>query len=303
MIGWRARLAAYTAVALLAWGAIAVVRPIPEKRAGDVINGSRTPTWRERVDSLARGETLGGLLSRGGLTPEEATEALGAATTIDPRRLPAGMRVTLGGHEGSTPTKIVFQLAIDRLLHLTRTDSGWVGREERLPWTTDTIVVRGEIARTLYDAFDAGASALPSGARSELAWNVADIYEYRLDMSRDLQPGDEFKVLFEREQGPRGAVRIGRILAASYTSGQSSLPRFALNRRTGRGATSTAPASRCRPCSCALRSSSGASRRSSACVGTPSSASGAHIAGPTTPRVRVRPCAAWGTASSCGPDA
>ncbi len=187
MIGWRARLAAYTAVALLAWGAIAVVRPIPEKRAGDVINGSRTPTWRERVDSLARGETLGGLLSRGGLTPEEATEALGAATTIDPRRLPAGMRVTLGGHEGSTPTKIVFQLAIDRLLHLTRTDSGWVGREERLPWTTDTIVVRGEIARTLYDAFDAGASALPSGARSELAWNVADIYEYRLDMIATLR--------------------------------------------------------------------------------------------------------------------
>jgi murein DD-endopeptidase MepM/ murein hydrolase activator NlpD len=235
LIGWRARLAAYTAVALLAWGAIAVVRPIPEKRAGDVINGSRTPTWRERVDSLARGETLGGLLSRGGLTPEEATEALGAATTIDPRRLPAGMRVTLGGHEGSTPTKIVFQLAIDRLLHLTRTDSGWVGREERLPWTTDTIVVRGEIARTLYDAFDAGASALPSGARSELAWNVADIYEYRLDMSRDLQPGDEFKVLFEREQGPRGAVRIGRILAASYTSGQSSLAAIRFESADGKG--------------------------------------------------------------------
>jgi hypothetical protein len=113
LIGWRARLAAYTAVALLAWGAIAVVRPIPEKRAGDVINGSRTPTWRERVDSLARGER-GRLLSRGGLTPE-SDKALGAATTIDPRRLPARHARDAGGHEGSTPTKIVFQLAIDRL--------------------------------------------------------------------------------------------------------------------------------------------------------------------------------------------
>lgn len=235
MSGWRARLAVYTAVALSAWGAIAVVRPIPDKRAGEVINGSRTPTWRERVDSLGRGETLTGLLSRGGLSTEDASHALDAATSIDPRRLPVGMRVTLGGHEGGTPSKIIFQLAIDRLLHLTRTDSGWVGREERLPWKTDTIVVRGEIARTLYDAFDEGATALPSDARSELAWNVADIYEYRLDMSRDLQPGDEFKVLFEREQGPQGAVRVGRVLAASYTSGATSLAAIRFESGDGKG--------------------------------------------------------------------
>lgn len=232
---WGARLAVYTAVALLAWGAIAVVRPIPEKRAGEVINGTRTPTWRERVDSLSRGETLSGLLSRGGLSTEEASSALDAAPSIDARRLPAGMRVTLGGHEGSSPTKIVFQLAIDRFLHLTRTDSGWVGREERMPWTTDTMVVAGNITRTLYDAFDTGASSLPSPARSELAWTVADIYEYRLDMSRDLQPGDEFKVLFERESGPQGAVRIGRILAASYTSGASSIDAIRYESPEGKG--------------------------------------------------------------------
>ena len=232
---WGARLAVYTAVALLAWGAIAVVRPIPEKRAGEVLNGTRTPTWRERVDSLSRGETLSGLLSRGGLSTEEASSALDAAPSIDARRLPAGMRVTLGGHEGSSPTKIVFQLAIDRFLHLTKTDSGWVGREELMPWTTDTMVVAGNITRTLYDAFDTGAPSLPSPARSELAWTVADIYEYRLDMSRDLQPGDEFKVLFERESGPQGAVRIGRILAASYTSGASNIDAIRYESPEGKG--------------------------------------------------------------------
>jgi len=220
---WRARLALYVVVALLAWGAIAVMRPIPERRAGEVISGARTPAWLERVDSLQRGETVGGLLSRGGLSQQDASDALAAATDLDPRRLPAGLRITLGAREGETPSKISFRLAIDRLLHLTKTDSGWVGKEERLPWTIDTLVVRGEIARTLYDAFDAGAPSLPSSARAELAWNVADIFEYRIDMSRDLQPGDEFRVLFEREQGPEGAVRIGRILATDYKSGGSSL--------------------------------------------------------------------------------
>ncbi|MEP7380097.1 MAG: M23 family metallopeptidase [Gemmatimonadota bacterium] len=223
MSGWRARAGLYVVVALLAWGAIAVMRPIPERRPGAVITGERVPTWNERVDSLRRGETVGGVLSRGGLSQQEATNALQAATALDPKRLPAGMRITLAGPIGGTPSRISFRLAIDRLLHLTKTDSGWVGREERLPWKTDTLVVRGEIARTLYDAFDAGASTLPASARAELAWNVADIFEYRIDMSRDLQPGDEFRVLFERKQGPEGTVRIGRVLATNYSSGAASI--------------------------------------------------------------------------------
>jgi len=233
--GWRARLLGYTVVALLAGGAIAFVRPIPEKKPGEVISGTRAPAWLERVDSLSRGETLGGVLSRGGLTPEDVNGAIGAATTLDPRRMPAGMRVIVGGREGGTPSRIVLQLAVDRLLHLSKTDSGWVEREERLPWKVDTMTVRGQIARTLYDAFDEGAAALPSAARAELAWNVADVYEYRLDMSRDLQPGDEFKVLFERQVGPNGVVRIGHILAASYASGTSSIDAIRYESGDGRG--------------------------------------------------------------------
>lgn len=235
MSGRRARFGAYGVVALLAWGAISVVRPIPERRAGEVITGSRNPAWRERVDSLQRGETVGSVLSRGGLTPQEATDAIGAAATLDPRRLPAGMRITMGGPEGAPPRRISFRLDIDRLLHLTRSDSGWVEREELLPWTTDTLVVHGEIARTLYDAFDEGATELPPGARSELAWNVADIYEYRLDMSRDLQPGDSFRVLVERRRGPEGAVRIGRVLATHFESGASSIDAIRFETADGRG--------------------------------------------------------------------
>jgi murein DD-endopeptidase MepM/ murein hydrolase activator NlpD len=232
---WRARVGVYTAVALLAWGAIAVMRPIPERRAGQVFSGERRPTWRERVDSLGRGETLSELLSRSGFTAEEANRAVSAASVLDPRRLPVGMRVTFGSREGSSPTRIVFQLAMDRLLHLTRTDSGWVGREERLPWTIDTVVVDGTITRTLYDAFDEGAPQLPSAARAELAWNVADIYEYRLDMSRDLQPGDAFRVLFERERGPQGAVRVGRVLAATYSTTASLTEAIRFEDADGRG--------------------------------------------------------------------
>jgi murein DD-endopeptidase MepM/ murein hydrolase activator NlpD len=112
---------------------------------------------------------------------------------------------------------VTLQLSIDRLLHIRRDGETWVGAEEKLPWTTDTIVVGGTIASNLYDAMNASAKGeLPGGARQQLAWSLADVYEYRVDMSRDLQQGDEFKVVAERSVAPTGAVRIGRIIAATF---------------------------------------------------------------------------------------
>jgi murein DD-endopeptidase MepM/ murein hydrolase activator NlpD len=117
----------------------------------------------------------------------------------------------------SMPSEVTLQLSIDRLLHLRRTGDDWVGTEEHLPWTTDTIVVSGKISSNLYDAMDASAKdALPTGARQQLAWSLADVYEYRVDMSRDLQTGDEFKVVAERSVAPTGAVRIGKVIAATF---------------------------------------------------------------------------------------
>ena len=233
MTPWRRQLVLAVVMALLAWGAISVVRPLPDRRAGEVLSGERVPTF-ERQDSLARGETLGGLLSRAGLPDSEATRAIEAAPSLDPRRLRAGLRVTVRGTEGARPSGITLHLAIDRLVHLTRTATGWVGREEVLPWRTDTLVVRGAIESTLYDAFAGADGDLPGPARAELAWNVADVYEYRLDLSRDLQPGDRFDVLVERRRGPAGAVRVGRVLAASYTSGRATLDAIRFEQADGR---------------------------------------------------------------------
>jgi murein DD-endopeptidase MepM/ murein hydrolase activator NlpD len=232
---WGARAAVYVTTVLLAAGALAVMRPLPERRAGDVLAPEPEPGVRERVDSLSSGETILDLLARNGISGGNAQAALGAASALDPRRLPAGMRViTQSVDQDSVPTGIVLQLAVDRLLHLTRTDSGWVEREERLPWVTDTMVVTGSIQSTLYDAIDDGAPDLPAPARAELAWSVADIFEYRVDMSRDLQKGDRFHVLFERATGPQGIVRIGRVLAADYASGRSHMAAIRLERDDGK---------------------------------------------------------------------
>ena len=92
--------------------------------------------------------------------------------------------------------------------------------EEPIPWLTDTVVVRGVVRSNLYDALDeGGAGLLSKSARISLAWEVADIYEYRVDMSRELQDGDSVRVLFERSSDPSRNTRIGRILASGLDRG------------------------------------------------------------------------------------
>jgi murein DD-endopeptidase MepM/ murein hydrolase activator NlpD len=172
-------------------------------------------TW-QHVDTLRSGETLSALFARGGVSGGPLTRLL-QESSIDERRAPAGIAITIRSRaQDSTPSEIILKLSVDRLIHLRHLETGWTAIEERLPWHTDTVVVGGAIRSTLYDAMDSAATDMPRAARAELVWALADIYEYRVDMSRDLHPDDAFRVMFERATGPEGVVRIGKILAARF---------------------------------------------------------------------------------------
>ncbi|MCU0647956.1 MAG: hypothetical protein MUF00_08170, partial [Gemmatimonadaceae bacterium] len=104
----------------------------------------------------------------------------------------AGLVVTaLTPHRDTMPRRVELPLAIDRLVRLTHTREKWIAHEERLAWVTDTVRLHGVITSSLFAALNAGAdAALPEPARAEVAWSLADILEYRVDMSRELQQGD-----------------------------------------------------------------------------------------------------------------
>jgi len=220
-----ARVATYAVVAILVAAALYATPPLPQRRPAEELLGAQqgivaapATMLRERIDTLANVESLRGIFARGGVSEALINEALKALTLVDPRRVRAGMPITFRSAADSAPNEIVMQLAIDRLLHLRRDGASWTESEERLPWTTDTIVVSGVISSTLYEAMDSSAkSLLPGSARQQLTWSLADVFDYKIDMSRDLQAGDSFRVMAERNSSSGGAVRIGKILAATFT--------------------------------------------------------------------------------------
>ena len=250
-----ARATTYLVVALLLVLALRFSPEIPERPAAGVLHSADSAQTDSasaflaapppapapslsRTERLQRGETLIGLLNRAGITEESAREVVRAATAsaVNTRFLRAGMSVDFTSDSvGETPRELVFHLGVDRLLRMVRSDSGWTGTQEKLPWTTDTVVVSGTIRASLYQAIELSAEPyFPGRAKDELAWALADIFEYRVDMSRDLQQGERFRALVERLVAPTGATRMSKVLAASFTLSGSEVAAFLFDSKYGK---------------------------------------------------------------------
>src|SRR5438876_3256282 len=118
----------------------------------------------------------------------------------------------------SVASRVTVRLSAERRLTVVRRerDAGWVETLEAIPWAITRLRVTGTIESSLYDALDKAMpdSFLPAGERRQLAWAIADVYDWEVDFSRDIRPGDRFTVLLERLESAEGERRFGRILAA-----------------------------------------------------------------------------------------
>jgi murein DD-endopeptidase MepM/ murein hydrolase activator NlpD len=213
----RVRAIAWSAMALFAFGTVAITRPLPRVALATAARAEQGPDRRVRHDTLGPRETLVHVFVRAGMSAAEARVAMGATHLLQPGVIRVGMPLQFSSRASEPqPTHVRIGLAIDRYLNLKKTETGWVGYEEMLSWTIDTIVVTGVISSHLTAAVDSAAkSQLGAVQRRQLTYALADLYEFRVDMSRDLRVGDSFTVVAERQSGPEGAVRIGRVIVAS----------------------------------------------------------------------------------------
>src|SRR4029077_18408492 len=169
--------------------------------------------------ALGRRETLADVLARGGVTGRDYAAFLAAAKSLPVRRLRPGLKFDMRRLKtDSIASRVTVRLSPERRLSVARGEgqAGWVERVETIPWVITRLRVTGTIESSLYDALDKAMadSFLPGPERRQLAWAIADVYDWEVDFSRDLRPGDRFTVLLDRLESPEGERRFGRILAA-----------------------------------------------------------------------------------------
>ncbi|MGZ6014719.1 MAG: peptidoglycan DD-metalloendopeptidase family protein [Phenylobacterium sp.] len=152
---------------------------------------------------LQRGETLEAAVRRAGVGPAEAALAvqmlskamdtvhIKAGLLIEtaiarPRTGPAGGETRLIGLSLRTgpASAITLSRSFDGALRLRELD-------EKL--RDETAVADGSIQGSLYE------SAQHIGATPQITAKVAELFSHKIDFQRDLQPGDAFKLVFDRK--------------------------------------------------------------------------------------------------------
>src|SRR3989475_1612414 len=190
--------------------------------------------YDEWADTLGRREILSDVLARGGITGREYVRFMRATHSLNPRRMQPGLIFELRRLKGAAVANR-FGVRLDPESHLVMSrlggDSGWTETVEGIPRTAERLRPTAVIQSNLYDALDAAIadSFLPIRQRVALAWAIADVYDWEVDFTRDLRPGDRVEVLIERLQSPEGEKRFGRILAARVAV--AGAPSFAFSFR------------------------------------------------------------------------
>jgi murein DD-endopeptidase MepM/ murein hydrolase activator NlpD len=171
---------------------------------------------------VERGETLAGLLVRAGASQAETHAALASMSGVyDPRRLRPGQAVSLFfQREGEGPqlTGIAFRSEPGVSVTANRTMGGaFTAREVEMPLTFEIARIAAPVETSLY------ASALNLGATDREIAALADAFSYDVDFQRDVRPGDQFELVFERfYDDENNTVRTGDLLFVSLESRRGS---------------------------------------------------------------------------------
>jgi murein DD-endopeptidase MepM/ murein hydrolase activator NlpD len=182
----------------------------------------------EVLDTLRRGETLSELLARQGVLDLDLTR-LDPGVALDPRRLRAGMVFSFRRPTAdSLPDRITVRATPEQRVVFRRADDRWDTRVDSIHWRSQPYRIEGGIDNSLYEALDAQVSddQLDAGQRQRLAWDIADIYAWQVDFTRDIQTGDQFRVVFDRLISEDGEVRFGRVLASELIMSGKSMTAF-----------------------------------------------------------------------------
>nr|WP_051329839.1 M23 family metallopeptidase [Niveispirillum irakense] len=170
-----------------------------------------------RLVSLGRGDTLMQVLIEAEVPQPNAHEAINALRAVyDPRRMKSGQPIEVLFDRTEGDGKFVgfaFQPAVERSVSVSFDGVRFQAAEVAKKLERRPIAARGEINSSL---FESGRQAgVPMAVLAALIRN----YSYDVDFQRDIQPGDQFEILYEQIVTEDGEVASGAgdILYASLT--------------------------------------------------------------------------------------
>jgi len=166
-------------------------------------------------DTLTRGSALSQVLASRGFDSEQIRRITQELLTYrSPRTLHPGTRLRFSVGSDGVPDRIRLELNPDSLLEFIRSDSVWTTRISLVPFVMDTVRISGAIESSLWSARLGGdLDRFHKEDFEELVYDLADVFAWKVDFTRDLRRGDALRVALERKVRPDGSIRSRHFLA------------------------------------------------------------------------------------------
>ena len=156
------------------------------------------------------------MLTAHGLADTLVTELVARASEIfDVRKVRVDQPYRIVQSGAGLLRRFEYEIDADRLLEVVAADAGTLVAAIRpIPKTTKAGVVRGQIDREASSLFAAMDRA---GEATELAIALADVFGSEVDFNTELQPGDAFSLVVEKQYredqafGGYGAIQVARL--------------------------------------------------------------------------------------------
>ncbi len=107
----------------------------------------------------------------------------------------------------------------DRLV-VQKGKDGFSINQASIEYDVELEVVSSTITYSLFEA------VRKAGEKTELAWKLSDIFAWDIDFIRDIQPGDQFKVLVEKRYRDGKLSGYGNIQAAFFSNNSTLFKAF-----------------------------------------------------------------------------
>ena len=187
--------------------------------AGNTPRKAATPESEQNRDwhrvTVQRGDTLSGLFAEHGFAAQTWREILrlghhaGALTALQPGDVIAVRKTADGRLAG-------LRFRLDKVnTFVVRRDAGGVlyAEIDQLDTRAQRFIAAGEVHRSL------PAALAHAGVPSAIADELAQIYQPRVDLARDIQPGDRFSVVYQALYHHGKRIKAGPVIAARIEAG------------------------------------------------------------------------------------
>jgi len=196
----------------------------PSARGGGILSRANDITLAAESHVVAArvsiGATLASMLRGCGVVAADVARVVEQARTVfDPRKVRSGQPFVVETRNDGSLRRFEYEIDGDRVLRVQRAGDALQASLTPIPKTREVQVVRGRIDR---DAPSLFAAMDEAGESIDLSLALANIFGGEIDFSTDLQPGDQFTLLVEKQfrtDDDAAFAGYGPILAAEFDNG------------------------------------------------------------------------------------